>query len=170
VKEIHGMSNETSNEMSSDQRFLCEAIDLARENLRHGGRPFGAIVVRNGKVIATGTNETAVTNDPTAHAEMQAIRAASQALGSPDLSGCEVYASGHPCPMCFIAMRISGVSKVAYAHSLEDGAAYGLRSAVSYDELRKPLSEQALRMSYIPVEPGADGPLYAAWKASQAPT
>lgn len=157
-----------SSELSSDQRFLCEAIDLARENVRHGGRPFGAIVVKNGSIIATGINEVMTTSDPTAHAEMQAIRAASRALGSPDLSGCAVYASGHPCPMCFVAMRVSGISRVAYAHSLEDAASYGLRSAIAYDELRKPLSEQPLQMSHMPVDPGADGPLYAMWKAGQA--
>ncbi|HWM82346.1 MAG TPA: nucleoside deaminase [Pseudolabrys sp.] len=155
------------NELSSEQRFLCEAIDLARENLRRGGRPFGAVVVKNGAVIATGVNETAANSDPTAHAEMEALRAASRALGSPDLSGCEVYASGHPCPMCFLAMRVSGISRAAYAYSLEDSAAYGLRSAITYDELKKPLSEQGLTMRHVPVAPGADGPLYAAWKASQ---
>jgi tRNA(Arg) A34 adenosine deaminase TadA len=156
-------------EMSSEQRFLCEAIDLARENLRRGGRPFGAVVVRNGAIIASGINETAAINDPTAHAEMQAIRAASRALGSLDLSDCEVYASGHPCPMCFLAMRVSRVGKIAYAYSLEDAAAHGLRSAITYDELQKPLSEQVPAMRHIPVDAGAEGPLYAAWKTTPPP-
>jgi len=156
-------------DQSSEQRFLCEAVDLARENMRRGGRPFGAVVVKNGTVVATGVNTTAVTNDPTGHAEMEAIRAAGRALASPDLSGCTVYASGHPCPMCFLAMRASGVSAVAYAYSLADAAAYGLRSAITYDDLQKPLSEQTPAMRHVPVDPGADGPLYAAFSASRPP-
>src|SRR5690606_15271222 len=98
--------------MADEADFLREAIALALANSARGGRPFGAVVVRNGEVIATGVNEIAITNDPTAHAELLAIRAASKALGSPDLSGCTVYASGHPCPMCMAAMRMAGVGEV----------------------------------------------------------
>ena len=76
----------------SAERFLCEAIDLARDNVRRGGRPFGAVLVKDGRTIATGVNEIAVTGDPTTHAELQAIRAASRVLGSPRLDGCVIYA------------------------------------------------------------------------------
>src|SRR5690606_4128647 len=102
------------------ERFLREAIALARANAERGGRPFGALVVKDGAVVATGVNEILATGDPTAHAELNALRAASHALGSPDLGGCTVFASGHPCPMCMAAMRISGVREVAYAYSNED--------------------------------------------------
>ena len=78
------------------ERFLAEAIALARANAERGGRPFGAVVVKDGAVIATGVNEILETGDPTAHAELGALRAASRKLGSPDLSGCAVFASGHP--------------------------------------------------------------------------
>ena len=97
--------------MSEAQRFLCEAIALAEANMETGGRPFGAVIVKDGAVLATGVNEILSTNDPTAHAELMALRAASQALGSPNLAGCAVYASGHPCPMCMAAMRLAGVGE-----------------------------------------------------------
>ena len=103
--------------MENEKRFLCEAIELAHANVEKGGRPFGAVVVKDGEVIATGVNEILSTNDPTAHAELTAIRAASQKLGSPDLQGCAVYASGHPCPMCMAAMRLAGVGEVVFFSS-----------------------------------------------------
>ena len=111
------------------QRFLREAIRLARGNMEAGGRPFGAVVVKDGRIVATGVNTILADRDPTAHAEMSALRAASRALGSPDLSGCAVYASGNPCPMCMAAMRMSGVNEVAYAYSNDDGEPYGLSTA-----------------------------------------
>lgn len=86
-----------------------QAIELAYANADKGGRPFGALIVKDGKVLAQGVNEIMTTNDPTAHAELLAIRAASQALGSASLAGCSVYASGHPCPMCMAAMRMAGI-------------------------------------------------------------
>ncbi len=76
--------------MNNIERFLCEAIELARDNIGKGGRPFGAVIVKDGKVIARGVNEILATNDPTSHAELNAIRAASKALGSPRLDGCAV--------------------------------------------------------------------------------
>ena len=153
--------------MSDSRRFLCEAIELARENLKSGGRPFGAVVVRNGAVVARGVNEIHSTNDPTAHAELTAIRAACRAQESPRLDGCAVYASGHPCPMCLAAMRMAGVSEVAYAYSNEDGAPYGLSTAAVYEDLAKPFSEQSMRIRHEPARlPGLD--LYAAWRKMQA--
>ncbi|ENN86726.1 CMP/dCMP deaminase, zinc-binding protein [Rhizobium freirei PRF 81] len=89
--------------MDNESRFLCEAIVLAHTNSQNGGRPFGALVVKDGEVVASGVNEILNTNDPTAHAEMTAIRLASQKLKSANLQGCTVYASGHPCPMCMAA-------------------------------------------------------------------
>ncbi|HWX48165.1 MAG TPA: nucleoside deaminase [Roseomonas sp.] len=154
--------------MSDTQRFLCQAIELAHANLKGGGRPFGAVVVRNGEVVATGVNEIVSTNDPTAHAELTAIRAASRRLGSPSLEGCAVYASGHPCPMCMAAMRLAGVSEVYYAYSNDDGAPYGLSTAAIYAELAKPLSEQSMKISHVPVRPQSGPDLYAEWKRRQA--
>jgi tRNA(Arg) A34 adenosine deaminase TadA len=148
--------------MSSEDQYLREAIRLARINIAEGGRPFGAVVVRDGAIVATGVNEIHATNDPTAHAELNAIRLAGRTLGSSDLKGCAVYASGHPCPMCLAAMRLAGVEKVVYAYSNDDGAPFGLSTAPLYAELARPLAEQSMTIRHAPVqEPGRS--LYAEW-------
>lgn len=152
----------------STERFLGEAISLARANAKHGGRPFGALVVKDGAVIARGVNEILATGDPTAHAELNAIRAASQALGSPDLGGCAVYASGHPCPMCMAAMRLAGIAEVDYAFSNEDGEPYGLSTAPIYADLAKPFAEQAMVIRHVPEAAEADPDLYAYWQRSRS--
>lgn len=153
--------------MSDENRFLCEAIELAHANIAKSGRPFGAVVVKNGEVIASGVNEIHSTNDPTAHAELTAIRAASRKLGSPNLASCAVYASGHPCPMCMAAMRMAGVGKVVYAYSNEDGAPYGLSTAAVYADLAKPFAEQSMTIRYQPVRLEQHPDIYADWKRSQ---
>lgn len=153
--------------MPSKKQFLCEAIALAQDNVEKGGRPFGAVVVKDGEVIATGVNEILSTNDPTAHAELIAIRKASQKLGSANLEGCAVYASGHPCPMCMAAMRLAGISEVAYAYSNDDGAPFGLSTAEIYADLAKPFPEQTMKIHYIPVRREEHTDLYADWKKRQ---
>ena len=145
--------------------FLAEAIALARANAERGGRPFGAVVVRDGAIIATGVNDILATGDPTAHAELGALRAASRVLGSPDLSDCTVYASGHPCPMCMAAMHLAGIGEVAYAYSNEDGAPYGLSTAAIYAELAKPFAEQSMTIRHVPQ--GAPD-IYADWQRQRA--
>jgi tRNA(Arg) A34 adenosine deaminase TadA len=154
--------------MSDESRFLCEAIELARANIDKGGRPFGAVLVRDGEVIAATVNEIHATNDPTSHAEMNAIRAASRKLGSPDLSGSAVYASGHPCPMCMAAMRLSGVARVAYAYSNDDGAPFGLSTAAIYEDLAKPFAEQSMTISHVPVRPEGRADLYEQWAQARS--
>ncbi|HEV7326212.1 MAG TPA: nucleoside deaminase [Bosea sp. (in: a-proteobacteria)] len=154
--------------MSDTRRFLCEAIALAQANLENGGRPFGAVIVREGEVIARGVNEILSSNDPTAHAELVAVRAASQALGSPNLAGCAVYASGHPCPMCMAAMRLAGIGEVYYAYSNDDGAPYGLSTAAIYADLAKPFAEQSMTIRYEPVRLETRPDLYEAWRQRQA--
>ena len=148
----------------TNTRFLHQAIELACDNMAQGGRPFGAVVVRGGEVLATGVNEILATQDPTAHAEMSALRAASRRLGSPDLSGCSVYASGHPCPMCMAAMRLAGVGRVAYAYSNEEGAPFGLSTAAVYEDLAQPFAEQSMDIRHLPV-PRPE--LYAQWAQAQ---
>ena len=154
--------------MSQARRFLCEAIELAQTNMEQGGRPFGAVVVKDGEVLATGVNEIIATHDPTAHAEMTALRASSRKLGSPSLAGCAVYASGHPCPMCMAAMRLSGVSEVYYAYSDDDGAPFGLSTAAIYADLAKPFAEQSMKIAHVPVRHETGPDLYAEWKRRQA--
>lgn len=153
--------------MNDQNRYLREAIKLARANIDVGGRPFGAIVVRDGEVLATGVNEILSTNDPTAHAELTAIRAASRKLISPDLSGCAVYASGHPCPMCMAAMQLAGVSTVVYAYSNADGAPFGLSSAAVYEDLAKSFIEQSMIIRHIPVRIETHPDLYGDWAKKQ---
>lgn len=150
-----------------ERAFLAAAIDLARENIAHGGRPFGAVVVKDGMIVATGVNEIVATHDPTAHAEMAAIRAVSRKLGSADLSGCRVYASGHPCPMCLAAMRLAGVSAVTFAYSNQDGEPFGLSTAAVYAELARPLAEQSMEIRHVPVEDATLRALYAEWQRAQ---
>lgn len=154
--------------MDQAEHFLREAIELARRNIGNGGRPFGAVVVKNGRIIATGVNEVLATNDPTAHAELAAVRAASQALGSPRLDGCAVYASGHPCPMCMAAMRMAGIEAVTYAYSNDDGEPYGLSTAAIYADLARPFSEQSMKIAYVPVRPEQHPHLYAEWQQRSA--
>ncbi|WP_412066676.1 nucleoside deaminase [Rhizobium sp. SYY.PMSO] len=153
--------------MNKESLFLCDAIELAYSNSVKGGRPFGALVVKDGEVIATGVNEILSTNDPTAHAEMTAIRHASRKLQSASLQGCTVYASGHPCPMCMAAMRLAGIAEVFYAYSNDDGAPFGLSTAAIYEDLAKPFSEQSMKIRYVPVRPEAWPDLYADWKRRQ---
>lgn len=152
--------------MNANQRFLHEAIDLARDNLRNGGRPFGAVVVKDGAVIARGVNEILATCDPTSHAELNALRAASRALGTPNLAGCAVYASGQPCPMCMAAMRMAGIVQVRYAWSNDDAEPYGLSTAAIYADLAKPFMEQVMDIRHEPS--GTEPDLYAAWKGLQS--
>lgn len=164
--ELSGASFETP--LRNTHRFLCEAIALAHANLADGGRPFGAVVVSDGEILACGVNEILSSNDPTAHAELVAIRAASQALGSPNLAGCAVYASGHPCPMCMAAMRLAGIGEVYYAYSNDDGAPYGLSTAAIYADLAKPFAEQSMTIRYEPVRLESGPDLYEAWRQRQA--
>jgi tRNA(Arg) A34 adenosine deaminase TadA len=150
-----------------EERFLFEAITLAHSNVEMGGRPFGAVIVKDGEIVATGVNEILATGDPTAHAELNAIRAASQKLGSANLNGCTVYASGQPCPMCLAAMYMAGVNAVTYAYANGDGESYGLSTAPVYAELQKPFVQQRLQIRHIPVREDHGPHLYAHWKSSQ---
>jgi guanine deaminase len=121
--------------MSGHEALLREAVRLAAENRTRGGRPFGAVLAIEGQVVSTGVNMVNDRHDPTQHAEMEAIRAASQRLGRPDLAGSVVYASGHPCPMCLAALVIAGVDAVYYAFDNRDAAPYGLSSEAAYQRL-----------------------------------
>ena len=151
--------------MKDTEDFLKQAIELAYQNSEKGGRPFGAVLVKDDEVIATGVNQILTTNDPTAHAELLAIRAASQHLGTANLAGCTVFASGQPCPMCMAAMRMAGVGSVYYAHSNEDGEQYGLSTAAIYADLALPFAEQTMNIQYVPVRIEHKTNLYAFWKS-----
>jgi dCMP deaminase len=146
------------------EQHLIDAIRLAMENVRRRtNAPFGAVITRHGKIVARAVNEVDDLCDPTAHAEMQAVRAAAAALNSTDLSGCTVYASGYPCPMCLTAMYLSGVQKVYYAYSNEDGAPYGLSAERGYVEIARPVEAREMKLQGLRARDDGED-LYEAWK------
>jgi tRNA(Arg) A34 adenosine deaminase TadA len=119
-------------------RFMREAIELSRENVRTGnGGPFGAVIVRNGTVIARGTNLVTSTNDPTAHAEIVAIRAACRTLGSFQLDECEMFTSCEPCPMCLGAIYWARPKAIYFANTRDDAARIGFDDRTIYDEFAR---------------------------------
>ena len=120
------------------EKFLKQAIELAVDSVRQGvGGPFGALIVKNGKVIATGTNRVTAANDPTAHAEIMAIRAACQNIGSFRLESCIVYTSCEPCPMCLGAIYWARVKAFYFAANKEDAARAQFDDSFIYRELHK---------------------------------
>ncbi len=131
------------------------AIRLAKENIRNGGGPFGAVVVKDGEVVATGVNRVTADGDPTAHAEVQAIRAACRALGTFVLSGCEIYSSCEPCPMCLGAVYWARLSALYYAGSKDDAAEAGFSDAFIYQELKLEPQQRSLPTRIMMAEMGA---------------
>src|ERR1700728_3711855 len=133
--------------MRVEEKFMMRAIELAVTNVtsNHGG-PFGAVVVRGGKIIAEGVNSVTATNDPTAHAEMVAIREACRKLQSFELPECEIYTSCEPCPMCLGAIYWARPARVYFANSAADAAQAGFDDAFIYEELRLPHAERKVPM------------------------
>jgi tRNA(Arg) A34 adenosine deaminase TadA len=124
---------------------MARAIELAIENVRSGrGGPFATVVVKDGHIIASGTNQVTSTNDPTAHAEVVAIRAACTALGTFQLTGCDLYTTCEPCPMCLGAIYWARPSRVFFAGTAADAAAVGFDDAFIYQELEEPPSERKI--------------------------
>jgi len=126
--------------MAPDYSFMELAVDLAMKNVETGaGGPFGAVVVKDGVVIATASNSVTATNDPTAHAEVMAIRKACQALGSFQLDGCEIYSSCEPCPMCMGCALWAGLDRVVYGATIADAARFGPQIEIPAAEIVKSL-------------------------------
>lgn len=138
------------NEAKSDS-FMHEAIELSIKNVANGGGPFGAVIARGNEVIAVGYNTVTPDNDPTAHAEVNAIRHACRKLGTFDLSGCTIYSSCEPCPMCLSAIYWAKIDKLVYANTQADADAIGFSDQFLYEELardpkdRKLPTEQKMR-------------------------
>ncbi|RIX85288.1 nucleoside deaminase [Acidovorax cavernicola] len=150
--------------------YLLDSIRLAMGNIRERKTwPFGAVIARDGKVIATAVNEVDALCDPSAHAEMQAVRAAAKALKSTNLSGCTVYASGYPCSMCLTAMYLAGVKEVYYAYSNEDGEPYDLSAERGYLEIARPPQQREMPLHSMPVRDEGDEDLYEAWRKLAEP-
>lgn len=128
---------------------MREVIRIALDSAKDGGGPFGAIVVKDGQVIARGRNRVTCDSDPTAHAEMVAIRKACRLLGSHQLTGCDIYASSEPCPMCLSAIYWARPDQIFYAASWADAAAAGFDDEFIAEELARPVDERKIPVSRI---------------------
>lgn len=127
--------------------LMARAIQLSIENVRSGqGGPFGAVVVKDGSIIAEGVNQVTLTNDPTAHAEVLAIRQACQKLGLFELKGCELYTSCEPCPMCLGAIYWARLSRVYFGNSAADASKIGFDDSFIYREIAQPLLQREIPM------------------------
>ena len=147
--------------------FMKRAIELAAENVRNGEEPFGAVLVKNGKLVSEGVNDTIRRYDVTAHAEIMAIRKAQKMMHTPVLDGYTMYASGEPCPMCLAAMYFVGIDQIYFASAVEDAAVIGLtRSAEIYEDLKKPHAERQVHIEQMPLEAGQLNPL-TLWKENK---
>ena len=136
--------------MSDDDfSFMRRAIELSLENVKKGGGPFGAVITRKGKIIAESSNLVTALNDPTAHAEINVIRAAAQKLGTFDLSDCIIYSSCEPCPMCLGAIYWARVREVFFANTTSDARDIGFDDSLIYEEISRPLQERRIEFRQI---------------------
>lgn len=145
------------------KEWMLEAIELAKENIRRGGGPFAAVIVKGDEVIARMGNSVTLSNDPTAHAEVNAIREACRKLGTFDLSGCEIYSSCEPCPMCLSAIYWARIDRLYFAGSRQDAAGAGFDDQFLYDEIVKPLGERKIPVTVLFPEEGRQP--FEAWKS-----
>ena len=134
--------------MNSDF-FMQKAIELSIKNIRNNGGPFGCVIVKNNKIISEGVNGVTQNNDPTAHAEIVAIRNACKKLNTFDLSGCELYTSCEPCPMCLSAIYWSHIDLVYYGNSRENAAEIQFDDKFIYDEMKKDINERKIPLKQI---------------------
>jgi guanine deaminase len=136
-----------------EQRFMDEAIRIAREGVEKGsGGPFGSVIVKDGKIVGKSCNKVFETNDPTAHAEVMAIRDASKNLDTAELTGCEIYSLGEPCPMCMAAIYWARIEKVYFANTKEEAAKVGFDDTMIYKELSTPVHQRTMSMKHTPSE------------------
>lgn len=148
----------------NDEYFLQEAIRLAREGMTTGkGGPFGAVVVKNGQIVGRGSNEVTSTNDPTAHAEVVAIRDACKNLNTFQLAGCTLYASCEPCPMCLGAIYWARPERIVYGAFHSDAADAGFDDQFIYEELDKPRQQRTIPMTQVLRDEANE--VFVEWKA-----
>jgi len=147
-------------------RFMQRAIELSLDNVRSGaGGPFAALVVRDGAILATGTNQVTTSQDPTAHAEVVAIRGACQAIHNFQLSGCELYTTCEPCPMCMGAIYWARLARVYYANTRDDAAKIGFDDSFIYDQLVMPIEKRKIPMIGMMREQAIEA--FHEWEKSQ---
>ena len=146
----------------SDAAFLRRAVELSRERMRANlGGPFGAVIVRDGKVLAEGWNEVTSSMDPTAHAEVVAIRRACEAVGDFSLKGATIYASCEPCPMCLASIYWARIDRIVFANTRQAAAAIGFDDEFLYLEIPKPLSQRSIPTIAMPLPEAED--VFAEW-------
>ena len=133
--------------MGNDKIFLRRAVEIAVNGIHNGGGPFGAVIIRNGKIISEAFNRVVLTNDPTAHAEVLAIREAASVLKSHDLNECTLYTSCEPCPMCLGAIYWAGIKKVVYACDRNDAEGAGFSDKLIYEEIMLDPSDRKISFS-----------------------
>lgn len=151
--------------MPSHAHFLKLAVKLSAKNVqKNAGGPFGAVIVRQGEVISRGVNGVTASNDPTAHAEVVAIRKACKKLKSFDLSGCILYSSCEPCPMCLAAAYWARVEAIYFANNRKDAAAIGFSDQDIYNEFQKELKDRQLPIHEYPLEGAID--VFRDWQKS----
>lgn len=126
--------------------FMKKAIKLSLDNIENGGGPFGAVIVKDGEIISESANSVTKDNDPTAHAEINTIRLAAKKLSSFDLSGCEIYTSCEPCPMCLSAIYWARIDKIYYANNQNDAAKIGFDDEYLYNELNKTKENRNIKL------------------------
>ena len=142
---------------------MLHAVRLSAERMREGaGGPFGAIVVKDGRIVAEGWNRVTSEKDPTAHAEITAIRRACEALHDFSLRGCDIYTSCEPCPMCLAAIYWARIDRIFFANSREDAAAIGFDDALIYGEVSKPVADRIIPTLKLPL-PEAQA-VFAEWR------
>jgi tRNA(Arg) A34 adenosine deaminase TadA len=139
--------------MPADLRFMRRAIELARIGMNSGaGGPFGAVVVKDGEIVGEGYNRVLASNDPTAHGEVVAIRAAGARIGSFSLEGCEIHTTGEPCPMCLGAIQWARISRIYYGFSITDAAAIGFDDREFYRQFSLPATEREVPCKRLAAE------------------
>jgi guanine deaminase len=135
--------------MDLKYKWIERAIELSKQNVASGGGPFGAVIVRNGKIVGEGVNRVTASNDPTAHAEVEAIRHACQNLKTFSLSDCEIYTSCEPCPMCLSAIYWSHLSSIYYGNTKKDAARIQFDDDFIYQEIPKPPQQRKIPMHQL---------------------
>ena len=153
---------------NNERTFLKRAVEIAVNGIKEGAGPFGAVITKDGKIIAEANTRVVLSHDPTAHAEIIAIRKASALLKTHDLSGCIIYTSCEPCPMCLGAVYWSGIKKVVYASDRHDAAASGFNDSMIYDELALRPGERKITFLHLPDTGGEE--VFRQWDESENKT
>lgn len=131
------------------KEYMQEAIKLSLENIDNNGGPFGAVIVKDGEIIAKGANRVTCSNDPTAHAEVVAIREAAKTLNDFNLSGCTIYTSCEPCPMCLAAIYWARIDRIFYGNTKTDAKKIGFDDSFIYDEIKLPVEKRSIQTAQL---------------------